>query len=144
MSLHPPIPVADDVTTLFWEGVNQGKLRVQRCASCQRLQFPPRAACKHCDAAQLSFEDMSGRGFILSFTETVSGARHPFFQSISPYLVGMVRLEEQDDLIFASNFPGATYADLAVGRRVEVEFQEVVKGSYIPQFRLASNQQKVR
>jgi len=144
MSLHPPLPVADELTTPFWDGVRHGKLRVQRCVACRRFQFPPRASCEHCDAKALSFEDMSGRGKVFNFTETVTGARHPYFQSISPYLVGMVKLEQQDDLIFASNFPGADYADLFIGASVEVEFQEVADGAVIPQFRLVAAQQEAR
>jgi uncharacterized OB-fold protein len=144
MSLHPPLPVADDLTRSFWEGVAQGKLRVQCCADCRRYQFPPRAACENCGSVDIDFEDLSGRGSVFSFTEMVSGARHPYFQSISPYLVGMVCLDEQDDLIFATNFPGAVYTELAIGAPVEVEFQEIAGGAYIPQFRLAAGQKAAR
>lgn len=144
MSLHPPLPVADALTTVFWDGVRNGKLLVQRCTACQRFQFPPRASCEHCAATQMTFEEMSGRGKVFSFTETVTGARHPYFQSISPYLVGMVQLEEQGDLIFASNFPGADYADLFIGAPVEIEFHEVADGAVIPQFRLVTAQQEAR
>lgn len=143
MSLHPPLPVADDLTTPFWNGIREGKLRVQRCADCRRYQFPPRATCESCSSAQLSFEDMSGRGSVYNFTETLSGARHPYFQSITPYLVGMVRLDEQEDLIFASNFPGGDYADLAIGAPVEVEFHEIAGGVVIPQFRLVADRPEV-
>jgi len=138
MTLHPPLPVSDDVSRPFWDGLKEGKLLVQRCAMCQRLQFPPDAACETCSSRELSFEQMSGRGKIFSFTETVSGARHPYFQSLAPYLVGMVQLDEQEGLVFASNFPGAQYADLAIGAPVTVEFQEIAEGVVIPQFTLCA------
>jgi len=144
MTLHPPLPVADDLSKPFWEGVNEGKLLVQRCAACQRLQFPPDASCASCSSTALSFEQVSGRGAIYSFTEMVSGARHPYFQSISPYLVGLVQLDEQEGLIFASNFPGSKYADLEIGAPVEVEFQEIADGAVIPQFRLCAGKKTER
>src|SRR4249919_3611645 len=103
MTLHPPLPDADDVSRPFWEGANAGKLLVQRCTECQRLQFPPDSSCASCGSSDVSFVEVSGRGTIFSFTETVSGARHPYFQSMSPYLVGHVQLEEQEGLILASN-----------------------------------------
>ena len=81
-------------------------------------------------------EAVSGRGTVFSFTETVSGARHPYFQATSPYLVGEVELEEQEGLILTSNFPGSTYADLEVGAPVAVEFQTITDDAVIPQFRL--------
>lgn len=136
MTLHPPLPVPDEISEPYWAGVQDRKILVQRCAKCERLQFPPDASCASCSSVEIAFEEMSGRGTVFSFSETVSGARHPYFQSISPYLVGMVELVEQSGLIFPSNFPGAQYADLAIGLPVEVEFQEVTDGVLIPQFRL--------
>jgi uncharacterized OB-fold protein len=136
MNLHPPLPSADDVSKPFWDGIKAGKLLVQRCSSCQRFQFPPKAVCASCHSTDLPFQEMTGRGTVYSFTETVSGARHPYFQSISPYLVGLVQLDEQEGLVLASNFPGARYDDLRIGAPVEVEFQEVSDGVFIPQFRL--------
>jgi uncharacterized OB-fold protein len=58
-------------------------------------------------------------------------------------LVGMVRLDEQEDLIFASNFE-SKYADLMIGAPVEVEFQERAQGTVIPQFRLCTTRQMER
>jgi uncharacterized OB-fold protein len=136
MTLHPPLPVADDVSRPFWDGLKQGKLLVQRCPSCQRFQYPPTATCETCQGTDLAYEQVSGRATVHAFTETVSGARHPYFQSISPYLVGHVRLEEQDDLILVSNFPGSTYDDLAIGARAQVEFHEIAPGVVVPQFRV--------
>ena len=144
MTLHPPLPVADDLSKPFWEGVKRRKLLVQRCAECHRFQFPPNASCDSCSSKKLSFEEVSGRGTVYSFTETVSGARHPYFQSISPYLVGLVQLEEQEGLIFASNFPDSKYADIEFGAPVEVEFQEIADGVVIPQFRLRAAQRTER
>jgi uncharacterized OB-fold protein len=144
MTLHPPLPVADDLSKPFWAGINERKLLVQRCAECQRLQFPPNSSCASCSSTKLSFEEVSGQGTVYSFTETVSGARHPYFQSISPYLVGLVQLDEQEGLIFASNFPGSEYADLKIGAPVEVEFQEIANGVVIPQFRLCAARQTER
>jgi len=138
MSLHPPLPVADDLSAPFWEGVAERRLVVQACAQCQRLQFPFAARCASCSSSELSSQQVSGRGTVFSFTETVSGARHPYFQSISPYLVGQVQLDEQEGLIFVSNFPGSEYADLEVDAPVMVEFQEIDDGVLIPQFRLVA------
>lgn len=139
MSLHPPLPVADEISKPYWAGIQQRKLLVQRCAGCERLQFPPDATCSACSSDDLVFEEMSGRGKVFSFSETVSGARHPYFQSISPYLVGMIELDEQEGLIFPSNFPGSTYTDLMIGAPVEVEFQEFADGILIPQFALRAS-----
>ena len=109
---------------------------MQRCADCQRLQFPPDAVCDACNSVRLVFEEVSGRGTVHSYSQTISGARHPYFQSIAPYLIGHVELVEQDGLLMCSNFPGAQLEDLYVGAPVEVEYQEIGQHAVIPQFRL--------
>ncbi|HTU29544.1 MAG TPA: OB-fold domain-containing protein [Solirubrobacteraceae bacterium] len=134
-TLHPPLPVPDPVSAPFWEGVGRGVLLVQRCGNCGRLQFPFDLRCKSCDSTEVAPYEVSGRGAVFSYTETVSGARHPYFEGISPYLVGQVQLAEQDDLILMSNFPGSTYNELWVGAPVRVEFHELARGVFIPQFR---------
>jgi len=136
VNAHPPLPNPDAVSEPFWDAVNNRKLVVQRCESCLRFQFPPRAECAACGSDALPFVPVTGRGSVLSFTETVSGARHPYFQSKTPYLAGLVQLEEQEDLILASNFPRATFDDLGIGAPVQVEFQEISDGVFIPQFSL--------
>ena len=141
MALHPPIPVADQLSAPFWAGVRAGKLVLQRCADCQQLQFPPDATCESCSSTTLVFEEVSGRGTVHSYSLTVSGARHPYFQSITPYMIGHVELEEQPGLLMCSNFPGAAFEDIYVGAPVEVEFQTIAPGAIIPQFRLTGTRE---
>jgi hypothetical protein len=143
VSAHPPLPVPDEVSKPFWDGVSNRRLLVQQCTQCHQYQFPPRDVCGQCRQAEPPFVEVSGRGTVFSFTETVSGARHPYFQSISPYLVGHVELLEQKGLIFASNFPGSTYDELAVGAPVELVFCEIAAGVLLPQFRLSNTTSEV-
>ncbi|WIW89508.1 OB-fold domain-containing protein [Sphingobium sp. V4] len=81
---------------------------------------------------------MSGRGRIYSYTQTVTGARHPAFAKVTPYLVGLVELVEQDELFLYTNFPGATIEDLRVGKAVEVVFEKGPDDLAMPQFRLVA------
>ena len=83
----------------------------------------------------MAFERVSGSGRIYSYTETVTGARHPHFAQKGPYLVGTVELDEQAGLFMVTNFHGVQLRDLRIGARVEVTFdpgQAVV----LPQFQL--------
>ena len=137
MTLHPPIPVADQASACFWEGARAGKLLLQRCAECQQLQFPPDSTCESCSSTSLVLEEVSGRGTVHSYSLTVSGARHPYFRGITPYLIGHVELAEQPGLLMCSNFPGAAFEDIYVGAPVVVEFQTIAPQAVIPQFRLA-------
>jgi uncharacterized OB-fold protein len=133
-----PLPVPDDITAEFWAAVNEGTLKIQRCADCGHYQQPPGAVCALCTSASLAFEPVSGRATVYSYTEVASGARHPAFAARTPYLVGLVELVEQRGLLMYSNFPGSTLADLKTGADVVVEFERVSEQVALPQFRLVS------
>ena len=38
----------DDLTRPFWEAANEGRLVIQYCADCDRLQHPPGRTCHVC------------------------------------------------------------------------------------------------
>lgn len=132
-----PLPVADDLSRPFWAAASQGELHIQRCAQCRTYYHPPVAYCVACLSGELSFERVSGRARVHSFTEMSSGARHPAFAAIVPYLVGVVELAEQEGLLLYTNFPGARLSDLCIGDEAEVEFEEIAPGVALPQFRLS-------
>ena len=134
--MQVPVPVPDDITAEFWEAARQGTLKVQRCGDCGTYQQPPGAICPACLSTQLAFEQVSGRGKVYGYTETRSGARHPAFAAMTPYLVGLVELAEQAGLLMYTNFPGATLPMMRTGADVVVEFEQVSDDISLPQFRL--------
>jgi uncharacterized OB-fold protein len=134
-----PKPAPDTMSEPFWKAVAKQKLEVQRCENCLRYQHPPKPFCFTCHSEAVSFVEISGKGVVYSYTETSSGARHPYWQEQSPYLTGTVELDEQDGLFMASNFPDSRLEDLRIGKRVKVEFQKLDDGSYLPQFRLVAD-----
>lgn len=131
-----PRPSPDRLSAEFWRPHTDGKLRIQRCSGCARWHHPPVTVCPACLASDLTFEPVSGRGRVYSYTLTVSGARHPAFAAQTPYLVGLVELIEQPQLLLYTNFPGAQLEDMECGRDVMVEFERIDDGIAIPQFRL--------
>ena len=96
---------------------------------------PPVDICLACLSTDLAFEPVSGRGTINAYTITYD-ARQPAFAEIQPYPVAVVELEEQSGLFMLSNIPGAAVDEVKSGLAVEVEFEEVVPGRFIPQFHL--------
>jgi uncharacterized protein len=132
-----PIPVGDALTAPFWDHVNHRRLAIQRCQLCRLYYHPPVAACYDCQATELAYELVSGRGTIYSFTITYD-ARQPAFQAIQPYPVAIVELEEQAALFLLTNMPGTRMEDVNMGAAVEVEFEELAEGHLLPQFRLAA------
>ena len=55
--------VPDELTRPFWDAANEGRLVIQNCRACSRLQHPPAQACSQCAAGDnLEWRQMSGRG----------------------------------------------------------------------------------
>jgi uncharacterized OB-fold protein len=70
------IPVPDAVSQPFWDAVHEQRLIVQHCAACDRLQYPPRATCTTCGAAeQLAWQEVNGRGHIAAAIVCLATAR---------------------------------------------------------------------
>jgi uncharacterized OB-fold protein len=85
-------PVPDAVTQPFWEGVAEGVLRLQRCGTCGRHVFYPRAVCPFCMSAELAWVEASGVGRVHSFT-VVHRAPAEYRDEV-PYVVALVDLDE--------------------------------------------------
>jgi uncharacterized OB-fold protein len=131
-----PIPQPDDATAPYWEGARNGELRMQACASCDRLRFPPRPMCPACQSFECRWERVSGRGEIYSFVICHPPVL-PAFRELAPYAVALIELAEHPELRVVGNVLGADPAELSIGRAVEVAFEEIAPEVVLPQWRLA-------
>lgn len=77
----------------YWDGLSQGRIRLQRCSACGRCQDFPQGRCRHCLSQDLAWIDAAGTGKLLTFS-TVHRAPSPEFAADVPYIVGMVTLPE--------------------------------------------------
>ncbi len=123
-------PVRNQDTAFFWEGVDAGELRIQRCAACATLRHPPAPACPHCQSLDWEAVTASGRGSVYSFTVMHYPEIPPFDY---PNIVALVELEEGTRLV--SNLTGVNRNEVTVGMPVEVEFAEVEPGFQLHRFR---------
>ncbi|MFJ4410025.1 Zn-ribbon domain-containing OB-fold protein [Streptomyces sp. NPDC088910] len=88
------LPVIDEDGAPFWEYARQGELRVQACADCGRLRFPPRPCCPYCRSFGSRWERMSGRGRIWSYV-VAHPPLLPDYAEQAPYNVIVVELAEE-------------------------------------------------
>ena len=112
-------PVPDAVTTAFWEGIAEGVLRLQRCRSCRRYVFYPRAVCPHCAGGELDWVEASGSGAVHSFT-IVHRAPAEYRDDV-PYVVALVDLDEGVRMM--TRLVDVEPAAVVVGMPVEVAIQ---------------------
>jgi uncharacterized OB-fold protein len=129
---HGPAPQPNDLDRPYWESGRDGVLRLQRCAGCGHVFFPPAHRCVRCGARDLIWSPMSGRGVIWSWTEM----HRQYFPGCAPppFVVVRVRLEEGPCLL--TNLVGSGDRRPQIGAPVRVVF-EPAGALFLPQFRLA-------
>ena len=119
-----PLPSLKELDTKpFWEATKQRELRFQQCADCETIVFYPRAHCTGCLSRNLTWRTSKGEGQVYTFS-VVRQSYHPFFRARVPYAVAWIDLDEGPRLL--SNVVGVAdpAAELRVGHRVRVEWEE--------------------
>ncbi len=129
-----PVPEPTGDSEPFWRACRAGRLIVQRCANCQRLQYYPRNMCTECLSERLDWETMSGRGTVYTHS-IVHRALNPAFEADLPYVVAVVELDEGVRLI--SRIVDCTPAKVVIGMTVEVTFVPASDAITLPLFRPA-------
>ncbi len=132
MAEHIPIPVPDGDTKVFWEGVEQGKLMIQRCDACQCFIFYPRSICPQCFSDSISWVQAQGTGTIYSYT-VVHRAFGPFAGQ-TPYVVALVELTEGVRMM--ARITGSEPSTVRIGAAVQVVFVQADEGVTLPYFQL--------
>nr|WP_047167769.1 OB-fold domain-containing protein [Sphingomonas sp. Y57] len=116
-----PFPVPDKDSAPYWEGLEAGELRVQRCAGCGTLRWPARAICNRCHSFDADWVAMSGRGTIKSWIRTHQRF-HPAFAGEIPYVTLLVALAEQADIQIIGAFADPA-AEPKIGEAVHAVFR---------------------
>jgi uncharacterized OB-fold protein len=132
MPAEIPKPQLDTDSREYWEGLARGELRIQRCDSCARHVFYPRAICPHCFSSELSWVTATGKGTIYSYTVAHQG--YGAFAQDVPFVVAIVELEE--DVRMMTRIVGSPREQVAIGARVEISFEKIDEDLTLPYFRL--------
>ncbi|HXG52907.1 MAG TPA: OB-fold domain-containing protein [candidate division Zixibacteria bacterium] len=129
------LPKINPVDRPYWEGAAAGRLLLQRCNRCGKVQFFPRPVCVECFGGDLAWIQAKGSGTIHSFT-WVRVPRNPAFKDETPICYVNVILDE--GVIMESRLVGAGCERVKLGDRVRVAFQETSSPEIkLPVFELA-------
>lgn len=116
----------------FWDGVKEGELRIQKCGECGELRHPPGPMCPKCHATKRDYVVASGQGTVYSY---VVHHHPPVPGRTTPFAVALIELAE--GLRIMGNVLDCSPADVHIGMAVELTFQEVEEGFFLPQWRPA-------
>lgn len=115
------LPRVNRVDQPFWQGAAGGKLLLQKCRRCGKLQFFPRVACVDCFSGDLEWVRSSGLGKVHSFS-WVRVPRNPAFKDEVPICYADIVLDE--GLLMQSRIFVREGKEVKIGSRVTVAFQE--------------------
>jgi uncharacterized OB-fold protein len=132
------VPSPTPETQHYWDGLNEKRLRLQRCADCGKVRHYPRPVCDACWSMNVDWVDASGQGTVHSWTVT-HYAFHPGFKGDLPYILLTVDLPE--GVRMNAQARGIAVSDLRVGLPVVVAFETVKDGLTLPVFEAAASGQ---
>ncbi len=130
-------PVPDELDKLFWDACNEGRLVVQNCYACKRLQHPPQPKCAQCgESWALEWQPVSGRGKIFSYG-VVYDTPVTVLQVDQPFNLAVIALDDDPGIKMLSHLPGVPVDEVPVGASVRVEFETTPgNGQKVPEWRV--------
>jgi uncharacterized OB-fold protein len=138
---NAPLPAVDADSAEFWAGTAAGELRVQACAVCGRLRFPPRPMCPWCRSLESAWRATSGRGTVWSFV-VPHPPLLPAFEPLAPYNVVVVALAEDETIRLVGNLVASPDGainqippqTITIGMPVRVVFQPAGEDIVLPRW----------
>ncbi len=120
---EPPfrvLPQLDAENEFFWTSGGEGQLRFLRCSQCEYLVHPPAPVCPKCLGRELAPHVVSGRATVHSYTVN----HQPWDGTSEPWAIGLVEIEEQDDVRLTTNIVGIAPDEITIGMAVRVVFED--------------------
>ncbi|MBO9696915.1 MAG: Zn-ribbon domain-containing OB-fold protein [Sphingopyxis sp.] len=127
-----PLPVPDSESTPFWDGMREGKLMLQRCASSGEHLFPPVTFCP--GSLEIpEWTETSGKGEIFSWIVVRHPVPRDLYADEVPYVVAIVALDEGCRM--TGNLVDVAPEDVRAGMKVEIVYNHVTPEITLPAFR---------
>ena len=103
---------------IFWNFCAQDELHIQRCTACDKLVWPSARTCEFCGGEAFTWQRMSGRGKIVSWTAFVQD----YYRGMMPVPYDTLLVELEEGPLFISNPLDFSYDDIVPGMPVELRF----------------------
>jgi len=128
--------VPDELTKPHFDAANEGRLEIQNCSACNRLQNPPLATCSQCRSGDnLEWKVMSGKGKIYNYG-VVYDCPVRLLQEDQPFNLAVITLDDDPGIQMYSHLPGTPVDEVPVGASVEVVFEATANGQKVPEWRV--------
>jgi uncharacterized OB-fold protein len=102
----------------FYRHINEGKLLGGKCKKCGKLNLPPRPVCPDCFSKEFEWTAIPKSGKLLTYT--VIHVAPSQFQSMAPYAIGIVQLQNGSRL--PGMIRGVAPEQIKIGMQLEIDF----------------------
>jgi uncharacterized OB-fold protein len=102
----------------FYKHINQGKLLGGKCKKCGKVHLPPRPLCDGCYSTDFEWTEISTKGELLTYTVIYIAPTQ--FQSMAPYAMGIVQLE--NGLKIPGMIRGVPLDQIKIGMKLGMDF----------------------
>jgi uncharacterized OB-fold protein len=134
VAVRRPLLDRGELTAGFWEAASREVLALQRCETCAKFHHPPVVVCSRCHGLSFSFAPVATTGTVSSFS-IMREPRVVGFESIVPYAVLVVELDDPAGMFVYGNLVGVPADQARVGLRVGVRFEPYgVEDVLLPQW----------
>ena len=113
MSENPPFTVSS-----FYKFVSEKRLMAAKCNKCGAVLLPPKPMCTKCLSTNLKWVELKGDGKLLSYTVIYIAPEQ--FQSMTPYAVGIVEL--QNGLRLPGMIRDVKPEEIKIGMDLKIDF----------------------
>lgn len=122
-------PAPDGHDLPYWEGLQEGELRIQRCRDCATWIWGPQHICHACHGFDLGWESVAPRGTVYSW----SRSWYPYIEELAdavPYVTVSVALDEADERRVLGILVDDESGDPRIGAAVEGFFDDAAVGPW--------------
>ncbi|MEM2946849.1 MAG: Zn-ribbon domain-containing OB-fold protein [Candidatus Bathyarchaeia archaeon] len=114
----------------FYKNISQKKLLGGKCRKCGKIHLPPRQLCDKCLSTEFEWTELSTSGKLITYT--IIHVAPTQFQSMAPYAVGIIQLE--DGVKIPGMIKDVPLDKIKVGMRLKMEFEEPQQAQQWPQW----------
>jgi uncharacterized protein len=124
-----PQPAPTPLDAPYWSGLQENRLVLQHCESCQQWQWGPEWICHHCHSEDVVFTQVAPAGKIYSY-ERVWHPVHPALKEQGPYIVVLVEIPEAGNVRLIGNLLGDPEQAVTIGAPVQGVFEHHEQAGY--------------
>lgn len=110
----------------FYKFASERKLMAAKCKKCATMFLPPRPMCTKCFSSDLEWVELKNKGKLLTYTVIHVSPKQ--FESLIPYNVGIVKLEDGPKL--PGMIQGVAPEKISVGMDLEVDFDTTIPSQW--------------